>query len=895
MLSVMLSVMLYIDVNMMLYIKSIKTFIRGQKTFIRGQPMPVVKMQGALDFIKKHHRILINIAVLLVIVVFLMTYFKPSLLFLDSTTTGGDTASHFYTAEYLKEYLLPHGKLSGWLPGNYAGMPLLQFYFSLPFLLMVLLSYAGIPLTIAFKLVSVLGIFGLPIAVFFMFRLMRFRFPAPVIAATASLLFLFHEANSMWGGNILSTLAGEFTYSISLALTMLFFGFLYRGISDGKYIVLNAILLFLIGTTHVYTLLLAVLCSAFFLVTKKNFKRSLIYLAKMHGLAFMLLAFFILPMLSKLGYTTAYNLKWIIYSWKEVLPTMLWPAAILALTQVGLFFFKGEEEKKITLYLVLPIVISALLFFFSAQLGVVDIRFIPFIQLFMVLLAADALGFVFKRMKATYIIPVVIIIVTLFWVGQHVANAGHWIQWNYEGFESKATWPTYKAINEFVAGDYTQPRVVFEHSQSHNKFGSSRAFESLPLFSGRSTLEGLYMQSSVSAPAVFFIQREISKEASCPFPNYNCGRIDVGKGIEHLELFNTNTIITVSEEIQSQLDNNSRAELAFSKGEYKVYNLDIEEGYVYVPPYEPVLLATELPEKVSYLWFIKDIDVPVAFVDKARETDETDRKHFSTVIRDEFLSDVPAVPVALPGQGCSIRETWMSQERFAFATNCIGLPHIVKMSYFPNWKAKGADSVYYVTPSFMLVYPDESEVLLYYGATGWDRFGALLTIIGIIVVIAALWLGKGSGKRSGKTLGKGGTAKKISTLVQPLDRLFTWIDRHRYVLLIAFIALVAVLVFLNHVAGKDEKLMQDRLSMEFAVALERYAQCEFAGSLRDECFIEIGKRTGDWNLCTARVSGKNKDRCYRDVGIATKDANLCQARIQNMAMRQECLDAISRQ
>jgi uncharacterized membrane protein len=174
---------------------------------------------------------LIDLSFLLIIFAFLFTYFDPKLLFLKTIVTGGDTASHYYTAQYLREELLPKGKIIGWLPGNYAGFPLFQFYFPLPFVIAVILSLF-VSLEIAFKITTVLGIFLLPISAYFSFKLMKFSFPIPIFGALVTLPFLFMEANSMWGGNILSTLAGEFSYSLGFSLSILFIGSMYNGIKS---------------------------------------------------------------------------------------------------------------------------------------------------------------------------------------------------------------------------------------------------------------------------------------------------------------------------------------------------------------------------------------------------------------------------------------------------------------------------------------------------------------------------------------------------------------------------------------------------------------------------------------------------------------------------------------
>ena len=69
---------------------------------------------------------------------------------------------------------------------------------------------------------TVLGVFLLPLLCYASFRLMGFRFPAPLVAAAASLVFLFLEENPIWGGTLASTLTGEFAYTYGIGLAVLF-------------------------------------------------------------------------------------------------------------------------------------------------------------------------------------------------------------------------------------------------------------------------------------------------------------------------------------------------------------------------------------------------------------------------------------------------------------------------------------------------------------------------------------------------------------------------------------------------------------------------------------------------------------------------------------------------
>ncbi len=713
-----------------------------------------IKVEWIVDFI-----------VLFFIMVYIAGFFKPSLVFLDTITTGGDTASHYYTAKYLRDTLLPEGRFFGWCPGNYAGFPMLQFYFFFSFWLMVLLGYV-VPLTVAFKLVTVLGTFLLPVCAYFGFRFMKLDFPLPSFAAIFTLPFIFMEANSMWGGNVPSMLAGEFSYSLSLALTVLFFGLIYRGVTSKRFWIWNAILLAIVALTHVYTVIFAV-CSSIFLLfepERKELKRRLLYMSKTYLLAFLLVSFWILPLIAQLDYTTPYPLRWIIDNPWKITPPILLP--FIGLSVIGFIYcsYRGKIEVG---FFYFSILIAVLLFYLSPYLGVVDIRLVPFIQLSWVLTAAYGLHVLTSKLKGKWVIPIIVLLLTTVWVNnvrllsqetQEIIEGGEsitdilnrlesetfpellkneyhgfipsWIQWNYKGFEGKPSWSKFEEINTVLQGDFNDSRVVYEHSDSHNTFGSSRAFESLPLFAGRATLEGLYMQSSISAPFVFYIQSEVSKQNSCPFwMNYPCTQRNIQDGTEHLKMFNVGFFIARSEEVKSELSEHPEYQLEKIVDDYMIYRLlSNENRYVVIPENEPILYKTSDWRMSSYDWFRRMdlIDTPLILVDSFREEDLLFFKQTA-----ENLSEIVKNPVTL---NCSITET-VGDDGIVFRTSCVNVPHIVKVSYYPNWHVEGAEKIYLVSPSFMLVIPTESEVRIYYADTWIDSLGKFLNILAILFTV----------------------------------------------------------------------------------------------------------------------------------------------------------------
>ncbi|HEX8947416.1 MAG TPA: 6-pyruvoyl-tetrahydropterin synthase-related protein, partial [Dissulfurispiraceae bacterium] len=464
--------------------------------------------------------LLADVAVLAAIAGFLLTYFSPEYLLSANMTTGGDTASHYYTALYMKAYLLPRGRLSGWMPGNFAGYPILQFYFPLPFLVMSALS-CFIPMQIAFKIVTVLGIFLLPLCTYGALRLLRYAFPVPVLGALFTLPFLFNEANSMWGGNIMSTLAGEFAYSIGFALSILFIGSVYRGITTGRHAVKNAVLIALIGLAHGYALLYSGVISLCFLFAN-DFPGKLKYLLRVHLLGFMLMGIWIFPLLWYMPETTHLSAIWEINSLSEVFPPVLVPFVVLALagrtagfavfvrdaavgTSLQALFSKMDKRM---LYLWSCVMIGGFLFLASYALHITDIRFLPYLQALLPVIAGIEAGLLCRRIKLYWLTPIILFLAVVLWLDGKEQNLHSWIQWNYTGFENKRDWPVLSDISAYLKGAVSDPRVAYEHSPLNKTFGSERAFESLPLFSGRSTLEGLYMESTASSPFVYYLQSE---------------------------------------------------------------------------------------------------------------------------------------------------------------------------------------------------------------------------------------------------------------------------------------------------------------------------------------------------------------------------------------------------
>jgi len=77
----------------------------------------------------------------------------------------------------------------------------------------------------------------------------------------------------------------------------------------------------------------------------------------------------------------------------------------------------------------------------------------------------------------------------------------------------------------------------------------------------------------------------------------------------------------------------------------------------------------------------------------------------------------------------------------SFHVNRIGTPVEVKISYFPNWQATGAEGPWRVAPNLMVVVPTSHDVTLNYGTTTVDRAGWLIAAAAVVAALALAVVG----------------------------------------------------------------------------------------------------------------------------------------------------------
>lgn len=262
------------------------------------EPVPALGTQAVVDDRRPWYEPRwVSLLAALAAAVYVFLQLRPGLLLSSTTPAGGDMGAHVWGPAYLRDHLLPQWRLSGWTPDWYGGFPAYHFYMVVPALAIiavnagfapvvglplaagslglawfgarrftrwrgllwsiggiVAVSLVGVSYGASFKLVSVAGLVAFPVAAWAMATFAGAREPVPGLVAIGATVFLFDTNFEIYGGNIASTLAGEFSFSLSLALGLLAIGLAIRSMDSGRYLVTTAVLLALVALCHIIPL-----------------------------------------------------------------------------------------------------------------------------------------------------------------------------------------------------------------------------------------------------------------------------------------------------------------------------------------------------------------------------------------------------------------------------------------------------------------------------------------------------------------------------------------------------------------------------------------------------------------------------------------------------------------
>lgn len=370
---------------------------------------------------------------------------------------------------------------------------------------------------------------------------------------------------------------------------------------------------------------------------------------------------------------------------------------------------------------------------------------------------------------------------TLWWSVDQGRYGSGWARWNFEGYEVKRPgppeaggtnglgWVEYQQLMDTM-GALPAGRALWETGNStdpqagndvFDNYGGALALELLPYWTDGKigSMEGLYFESSATMPYHFLTVSEVAAKPSNPVRGLQYGSYttDFERGVRHMRMLGVRYYMAFNAELKAKADASPQLELVATVDdidgreptEWKIYEI---RDWALVAPldFEPVVATVQGGDKAEcfgtppaqppyYDPVLDDWECAVApwWMNEGL-LDQTFAESGPDSWRRIDIAELANVePVELPDVAISdVRE---EVDSISFRVDRIGVPVVVRSSYFPNWRVEGADGPWRLSPNLMVVVPTEREVRLTYDLTAWDWAGRAGSVAGILGVFWLWW------------------------------------------------------------------------------------------------------------------------------------------------------------
>ena len=698
----------------------------------------------------------------------LLIFLRIDLILLNTLPTGGDMGAHIVPTKFFVEELFYNFKISGWSNDWFAGYPAYYFYFPLPPSIVAILNII-LPFNVSFKIMVLIALVLLVVSIE---KLINFKIGTlSYIGFAGGLLYLLTESFTIFGGNLASSLAGQYSFTYSLAFANLSIYYISNNLIKHSVIKGSAFLGLSLLSHIIPFLIYAPIFLIYFLSSKSINPEKLIGL-----LIFLFLTLrFSISLFLNLEFTT--NMTYSPYTKiKDLIKPDILPFAIAIFSYA--IFTSGRNLKNIFLstemYLVFA---STLLFFYGPEGTLWNGRLVPFFNLGLIILFfkifEEKTDLLIEKIKQKYLIVLFYLIFTSFFIFNYVQKwqeryaitvyfvaliillsfmitiyipkyglgitlialvlssvnfLPHWLNWNFTGYDQKDDWSDitnlYSGLNQLEPG-----RIMWEPNSDLNKYGTPMVLMTIPMFTNHESIEGLYFDSSITTPFHFVTVSGLAESPSNPVGGLSYINGDFDKGVRYMKELGIDYFISYTESITDKAISSNELENLFQSSPFTVFKVNSNK----VEVIESELISFTQPNlfnRISNSIF-KRQEIDSFFVLSMKEFKLDNKKRIIEGISSGEIQNLNNISHI----ESEIDNIKISDTKITFQTKHPNRLHIVKVSYFPNWKIKNGLGPYRISPSFMAVIPHTNDVEIVFKNTPIENAVSLFSVIAFLFFI----------------------------------------------------------------------------------------------------------------------------------------------------------------
>ena len=712
-----------------------------------------------------------NISQKLFYLIVLILFLRVDLVFENNTPTGGDMGAHIVAIDTFIKDFMPNFQINGWSNDWFGGYPLYYFYFPLPAIITFFLNLI-FPFGIAFKIMVVLSII---LVVYSIEKLMRKTSnQISIYGATAGLFYVFTESFTIYGGNLASTLAGQFSFGYSLAFANLSIFYLLKSNNNFRFPISSIFLASCLLSHLIPFIIYSPIYAFYWLSRKQNFNQKILSIS----IFLALVSRWSASLIMNLEYTT--NMSYTPFSRiedlikKDILPIIFILIGLLITKHKNLI--KNKTLNLFELYLIFS---SILLYFFVPEGALWNGRLVPFFNLGIIFLFFKALETFIEDMylyqqglnvltvlffggtiyclyifyekwsaNQSYLnvyVPIILLIIIFAIINLNnvviqlnmlvvsiifstISFLPHWLNWNFTGYEGKNDWNQIQSL--YTKLENLKPgRIMWEPNSDMNKYGTPMTLMTLPYFTKHTSMEGLYFDSSITTPFHFISVSGLAKRPSNPVGGLSYINNKFDQGVDYLYDLGIDYFISYTEEIESKAMSSDRLNFLFSSEPFSVFEVSSSKVELINQDIEVFSKVNKQEGILSSVF--RDTNI-TNFFEKAYENfDELDEKRIVEVSNKILIQPSN-------NNNLEVTDIRITNRKISFFTNNPGELHLIKVSYFPNWSISNGLGPFRTSPSFMSVIPNQEYVEINFVKTSLEKNSFYFSIFSLLLSLIIL-------------------------------------------------------------------------------------------------------------------------------------------------------------